>query len=67
MPAAALARSPAAQISVEARHRALDRALAELFRGLQTDPAPTSLVRLADRLEEGCRRARTGPEARSIA
>ena len=44
----------------------LDEALATLFGRLQAEPAPASLLRLADQLEDDWRRARIAGETRAI-
>jgi hypothetical protein len=46
--------------------KALDESLAAMFRSLQSEPAPSSLIRLADRLEDAWLRAQIAGEARSI-
>ena len=46
--------------------QALDEGLAPMFRRLQAEPVPTSLIRLADRLNAASRRALPAGEARSI-
>lgn len=58
MPDAAPARLPLEQ--------ALDEGLVTLFARLQVQPAPASLIRLADRLEAASRCACSLAEARAI-
>jgi hypothetical protein len=45
---------------------ALDEGLAAMFRSLQSEPAPTFLVSLANRLEDACRGVQVAEEARVI-
>jgi hypothetical protein len=45
---------------------ALDEGLAVMFRSLQSEPTPASLIRLADRLEDASRGAQAPHEARAI-
>jgi len=47
--------------------QALDEDLAAMFRSLQAEPAPATLIRLADRLDAAWRSSRLGAEARTIA
>jgi hypothetical protein len=58
MPDATPARLPLSQ--------ALDEGLAAMFRSLQSEPAPASLIGLADRLEDAWRQAQVAGEARAI-
>jgi hypothetical protein len=58
MPDATPARLPLSQ--------ALDEGLAVMFRSLQSEPAPISLISLADRLEDAWRHAQIAGEARAI-
>jgi hypothetical protein len=58
MPDAAPARLPLTQ--------ALDESLAVMFRSLQSEPAPESLISLVNRLEDARRRAEIAQEPRSI-
>ena len=46
--------------------QALDESLAVLFRKLQAEPAPLTLVDLADQLEAAYRETRIAAEERSI-
>lgn len=58
MPDATPARLPLEQ--------ALDEGLSAMFRQMQAEPAPTVLIRLADRLETAARSTRLVGETRSI-
>jgi hypothetical protein len=58
MPDATPARLPLTQ--------ALDESLAAMFRSLQSEPAPASLISLADQLEDAWRRATVPGETRTI-
>jgi hypothetical protein len=46
---------------------ALDEALVAMFRSLQSEPAPATLVDLADQLEDAWRRGAVAAEIRVIA
>ena len=58
MPDATPARLPLPQ--------ALDEGLAAMFLSLQSEPAPASLISLADQLEDAWRRTQVAGEARAI-
>ena len=47
--------------------KALDEGLATMFRRLEGEPAPASLVSLANRLDQAWRMARVAGETRAIA
>ena len=50
-----------------ALQQALDEGLEALFAGMQAEPVPRSLIRLADRLETASRRMAVSGEARALA
>ena len=47
--------------------QALDEGLAAMFHSLQAEPAPASLIGLADQLEDAWRRSKVAGETRAIA